>query len=74
MPGMIACLESHRKLSKCEFIRESTATHLIPVASVFIAAGRVFKLWRGGVSAIIQHVIRQVCEQFVQLRKNSACK
>lgn len=39
---------------------------LLPASSVFIAAGGVFQL-RGGVSAVIQHVIGQVCEQFLQL-------
>lgn len=39
---------------------------LLPAASVFIAAGGVFQLW-GGVSAVFQHIIGQVCEQFLQL-------
>ena len=48
----------------------SATTCVLPVASVFIAAGGVLQLW-GGVSTVIQHVIRQVCEQFLQLQKNS---
>lgn len=47
-----------------------SATCVLPVASVFIAAGGVLQLW-GGVSTVIQHVIRQICEQFLQLQKNS---
>lgn len=40
----------------------------IPVGDVFIAAGGVVQLW-GGVSAVFQHVIWQVCEQLLQLQK-----
>lgn len=33
----------------------------LPVAGLFIAAGGVFQL-QGGVSAVFQHIIGQVCE------------
>ena len=45
----------------------SKAKCVLPVASFFIAAGRVLQLWRGGVPTVLQHIIRQVCEQLLQL-------
>lgn len=44
-------------------------TVLSPVPGVFVAAGGVLQLWGGGVSAVLQHVIWQVCEQLLQLRR-----
>lgn len=54
-------------LYKYEVINDLTTTCVSPVISVNVAAGGV-QLW-GGVSAVIQHVIRQVCEQFLQLQE-----
>lgn len=45
------------------------APRMLPAASVFIAAGRVLRLWGGAVSTVLQHIIGQVCEQFLQLER-----
>lgn len=67
--GISDYTEAHSEVSKSEIANVSTARCVLPIASVFIAAGRILQFWGGAVSAVLQHVIRQVCEQFLQLRK-----
>lgn len=44
----------------------------LPVAGVFIAIGGALQFRGGAVSAVLQHVIGQVCEQLVQLQKKKS--
>lgn len=64
--GVCDAVKPQPALYTYEVNNELTTTCVSPVVSVYVAAGGV-QLW-GGVSAVIQHVIRQVCEQFLQLQ------